>query len=78
MTSSPVLVAGQGLLRRNAVALRLLLIGFLTLLLLSPFALVQSTLRERVVRHEAEIATITPSWGKSQRLLGPVLVVPFT
>jgi inner membrane protein len=78
MTSSPLLVAVQGFLRRNAVALRLLLIGFLTLLLLIPLALVQSTLRERLVRHETAVATIIQSWGKSQRLIGPILVVPFT
>jgi inner membrane protein len=78
MTSSSLFVSIQGFLRRNAVALRLLLIGFLTLLLLIPLALVQSTLRERLGRHDAAVATITQSWGKSQRLLGPILVVPFT
>jgi inner membrane protein len=78
MTSSPLLASVQGFLRRNAAALKLLLIGFLTLLLLIPLALVQSTLRERLTRHDRAVATITQSWGKSQRLLGPILVVPFT
>ena len=78
MTSSPLFVAVQGFLRRNAIALRLLLVAFLTLLLLIPLALVQSTLRERLGRHDTAVATITQSWGKSQRLLGPILVVPFT
>lgn len=78
MTSSPLLASVQDFLRRNAVALKLLLIGFLILLLLIPLALVKSTLRERLVRHDAAVAKITQSWGKSQRLLGPILVVPFT
>lgn len=78
MTSSPLFVSVQGFLRRNALALRLMLIGILTLLLLIPLALVQSTLRERLGRHDTAVATITQSWGKSQRLLGPLLVVPFT
>lgn len=78
MTSSPLFATAQAFLRRNAVALKLLLVGLLILLLLIPLALVQSTLRERLLRHDTAVATITQGWGKSQRLLGPVLVVPFT
>jgi inner membrane protein len=78
MNPSPLFLSVQGFLRRNAAALKLLLVGFLILLLLIPLALVKSTLRERLVRHDTAVATITQGWGKSQRLLGPILVVPFS
>ena len=64
--------------RRNATALKLLFVAVLVLLLLAPLALVQSTLHERKARHDGAVATITQAWGKTQRLLGPVLVVPYS
>lgn len=77
MNPPPLVAYVQDFLRRNAAVLKLFLIGFLILLLLIPLALVKSTLQERLVRHDAAVGTITEAWGKSQRLLGPVLVVPF-
>lgn len=68
----------QRFARRNATVLKLLGIGFLVLLMLGPLQLVESTLRERRQRHDAAVATITQTWGKTQRLLGPVLVVPYS
>lgn len=64
--------------RRNAAALKLLFIAFLALLLLVPLHLVDSTLRERRSRHDEAVGRITQTWGRGQRLLGPVLVVPYT
>jgi inner membrane protein len=64
--------------RRNATALKLLFVAVLVLLLLAPLQMVQSTLHERLQRHDGAVATITQAWGKGQRLLGPVLVVPYT
>jgi len=78
MSPSPLLGVVPGFFRRNAVALKLLLVGFLVLLLLIPLALIRSTLGERLARHDTAVATINQSWGKSQRLLGPILVVPFS
>jgi inner membrane protein len=40
--------------------------------------LVESTLHERLGRYDGAVATITQAWGKGQRFLGPVLVVPYT
>lgn len=64
--------------RRNATALKLLFVAFLVLLLLAPLHLVESTLHERRGRHDGAVATVTQAWGKGQRLLGPVLVVPYS
>jgi inner membrane protein len=63
--------------RRNATALKLLFVAFLVLVLLAPLGLVEATLQERLARHDGAVATITQSWGKGQRLLGPILVVPY-
>lgn len=73
----PLLPLTQRFVRRNSTALKLLGIGFLVLLLLGPMQMVESTLRERRQRHDGAVAAITQTWGKSQRLLGPVLVVPY-
>jgi inner membrane protein len=63
--------------QRNAAALKLLFVGFLALLLLAPLHFVAATLKERLTRHDAAVSTITQTWGKAQRLLGPVLVIPY-
>ncbi len=78
MNSQPLLAPVLNFVRRNAAGLKLLLVGFLVLLLLIPLEMVKSTLRERLARHDSAVGTITQGWGKSQRLLGPILVVPFS
>jgi inner membrane protein len=78
METPPLLAASERFVQRNALGLKLLLIGFLTLILLAPLGMVNGTLRERLGRHDAAVAEINQAWGKSQRLLGPVLVVPYT
>ena len=70
--------ASERFARRNATALKLLFVAVLVLLLLAPLRMVESTLHERLQRHDGAVATITQSWGKAQRLLGPMLVVPYT
>jgi inner membrane protein len=78
MNQPPVLPPSERFVQRNAIAVKLLLVAFLVIVLLVPLGLVEKTLRERLGRHDAAVAEITQAWGKSQRLLGPVLVVPYT
>lgn len=52
-------------------------ISFLILLLLIPLRMVQSVLHERLERRNEAVANITGSWGREQKLVGPVLVVPY-
>ena len=78
MNAPPLLSSTARFADRNAAALKLLLVGFLIVLLLVPLSMVKSTLAERLARHDAAVAEIAQAWGKSQRLLGPVLVVPYT
>ncbi|HEV8269114.1 MAG TPA: inner membrane CreD family protein, partial [Thermoanaerobaculia bacterium] len=54
-----------------------LLVGFLVLLLLIPLQMVRSVIDERQARHREAIAEVSQVWGGTQRLVGPVLVVPF-
>ncbi len=77
-TPPPLTRAREPFAERNAIALKLIFVGFLALLLLVPLMFVNSTLDERRARHDEAVAEITQAWGRSQRLLGPVLVVPYT
>lgn len=77
-TASSLVSAGRGWLQRRALFFKLLGIGFLGLLLLVPMGMIRSTLRERQGRYHEALAAITQTWGQSQHLLGPVLVVPYT
>jgi inner membrane protein len=56
---------------------KLAFVGALALLLLIPLAMVRSLLCERRARRAEAIANITSSWGDSQTLIGPVLVIPY-
>jgi inner membrane protein len=75
---STFVASSSAFARRNAAGLKLMLVAFLVLVLLIPLAMVHDTLRERRDRHDGAIAEITQSWGRAQRLLGPVLVVPYS
>ena len=63
--------------RRFATTFKLAFVGVLALLLLIPLSMVKSLLSERRVRRSEALLNITSSWGDSQTLIGPVLVVPY-
>ena len=65
----------QGL--KNSMGLRLGIIALLTLILLIPAAMIQSTIEERQERRDSVINEINQKWGTSQTLSGPVLTVPY-
>lgn len=77
MNAPPPLPSSLSFVQRNAAVLKLFFIGLLGLLSLVLLRLVASTLEERLARHDKAVATITETWGKTQRLLGPVLMVPY-
>lgn len=64
-------------LERQASALKLLLIGVLTLTLLIPLALVEGVIAERAGNHEMVLRDIAAHHGGEQRLVGPLLTVPY-
>ena len=67
----------QSFFERNAVILKVAAIGFLTLLLLIPMAMIQSLVMERRTRQMEATNEISSKWGYEQRLTGPILVVPY-
>ena len=59
-------------------ALRLLLIGVLTLALLIPLGMVDALIEERGGRRQVVLDEIAAQQGGEQRIVGPVMVVPYT
>jgi inner membrane protein len=53
-------------------------IGFLVLLLLLPNAMILDLIRERQNSQEEAVGAVSQSWGGPQRIIGPVLSVPYT
>jgi inner membrane protein len=66
-----------GWFRQRALFFKIAGVSFLGLLLLIPLGMVQSTLTERHARYREAVDSIARTWGGTQRLLGPVLVVPY-
>lgn len=62
---------------RGSQMLRLLLIGFLVLVLLIPAAMIGGLVSERRERREGAVDEVTAKWGRMQILTGPALIVPF-
>lgn len=56
---------------------RLAILLVLALLFLIPQGLIQGVLSERLQRRDAAVTGITATWGASQTLCGPVLVIPY-
>ena len=63
---------------RRSASLKIFVIGFLTLLMLIPMAMIRDVIRDR--QHAATQARndITRAWGGAQTIGGPVLIVPYT
>ncbi|NQU11006.1 cell envelope integrity protein CreD [bacterium] len=62
---------------RCATHLKMAGVIILILLLLIPLVMIRSVVRERLGKRNEAVADITGSWGRSQRVFGPVLIVPY-
>ena len=62
----------------NSPSIKLILIGFVTIMLLIPSAFVLELVHERMNRAGEAARDIAQSWGGTQEVNGPYLVVPFT
>jgi len=63
---------------RNSATARLLVMGFLAILLLVPLMWVQSIVSERASRRADAIREVSGTWGGPQTVGGPVLSIPYT
>lgn len=62
---------------RDSVAVKIAVVGALTLLLLIPLGMVESLVTERQSRQKEAAKEVADSWGREQVLGGPVLTVPY-
>jgi len=62
---------------KSSILVKLVLSGFIALLLLVPMAMVQSVVDERQRRRNEAIAEVTEKWGSSQTFVGPILSIPY-
>jgi inner membrane protein len=63
---------------RNSRLLRLSLVGGLALLLMIPIVMISQLVWERQDRHDTVIAEVASSWGNTQTLTGPALILPYS
>ncbi len=61
----------------GSVSVKLMVVGFLTLLLLIPSGMIKRMIAEREARRDETVMEVTSKWGNAQTLCGPVLTVPF-
>ena len=67
----------MNLLRHHPVVAKLTGILALAVILTLALRLVTGLLEERAARRDAAVAEITGTWGRSQQLTGPFLIVPY-
>lgn len=62
---------------RNATMIKVLLCGFLLLILLIPASLMRELIHERSARAQEAKNEIYAKWGGTQTLTGPIISVPY-
>ena len=70
-------VISLGFLSRNSFIFKGLSILILILLLLIPLGMIHYILDDRLDQRNTAINDITSTWGKPQRVIGPILVLPY-
>ena len=62
---------------RNSITARMLVVGFLLLVLLIPLEFVQSLIYERSMRQAEVVREINEKWGNEVMISGPMLKIPY-
>ena len=62
---------------RSSHLSKILLIGFLVLLLQIPITRIRGVIRERQQTRDGAVKEVTAKWGKNQSIIGPMVVVPY-
>jgi len=64
-------------LLRNSDFVKIILIGFLVLLLQIPIVKIKAIIKERDKTRQDAIKEVTAKWGMAQSIIGPTIVVPY-
>ena len=67
----------QSFVQRNALSVKIALIGALILLLLIPMAMVRGVINERVRTAENAVREVQDKWSNAQVVAGPYIEIPF-
>ena len=62
---------------KSSITARMLMVGFLILILLIPLSYVESLIRERQIRQSEVIDEINSKWGNDILVYGPILKLPY-
>jgi len=62
---------------RTSITARMLMIGFLTIILLIPLSFIESLITERSFRQHDVVNEINEKWGNNVIVYGPILKVPY-
>jgi inner membrane protein len=62
---------------RSSILLKLIIIGFITLIMMIPTSMIMSLVRDRQNLRDNVTAEVSSKWGQSQVLFGPVISIPY-
>ncbi|PKH52809.1 cell envelope integrity protein CreD [Tenacibaculum sp. Bg11-29] len=62
---------------KTSITARMLMVGFLILILLIPLSFIKSLIYERMNRQQEVVKEINKKWGKEVLLYGPILKIPY-
>ena len=62
---------------KTSIMLKMVVIGFLMLILLIPTSMVKSMIEERSSAREGAVEEVSKKWGRSQTITGPILTIPY-
>lgn len=63
--------------RLGSPSARCIVVGLLMLFLLIPLSMVSGVVHDRMQLYKTAVENITDSWGRSQTVSGPALIIPF-
>ncbi|WP_100610707.1 cell envelope integrity protein CreD [Confluentibacter lentus] len=62
---------------KKSITARMLMVGFLIIILLIPLAFIGELIRERSLRKETALSEINQQWGNELLIYGPILEIPY-
>lgn len=62
---------------KSSITARMLMVGFLVIILLIPLSFINSLIKERAYRQQDVVSEINQKWGNNVLLYGPILKLPY-